>query len=58
VIEAWTVALLASTAVHAGFQLTVTFVVYPGLADVQPGPVAGRARPPFATRERPLLCWH
>ena len=36
VIDAWTVALLVSTALHAGFQLTVTFVVYPGLADVQP----------------------
>jgi hypothetical protein len=36
VTDAWTVALLVSTALHAGFQLTVTFVVYPGLADVQP----------------------
>jgi hypothetical protein len=36
VIDAWTVALLVSTALHAGFQLMVTFVVYPGLADVQP----------------------
>jgi hypothetical protein len=36
VINAGTVALLASSALHAGFQLTVTFVVYPGLADVHP----------------------
>jgi hypothetical protein len=36
VIDAWTVALLASTALHAGFQLTVTLVVYPALAGVQP----------------------
>jgi hypothetical protein len=36
VTDAWTVALLASTALHAGFQLTVTLVVYPALADVQP----------------------
>ena len=36
VIDAWTVALLASTALHAGFQLKVTLVVYPALADVQP----------------------
>ena len=28
------VALLASAAVHLGFQLTVTFVVYPALAEV------------------------
>jgi len=36
VIGAWTVALLTSTALHAGFQLTVMLVVYPALADVQP----------------------
>ena len=36
VTDAWTVALLASTALHAGFQLTVTLVVYPALADVPP----------------------
>lgn len=29
-------ALLAATAVHAGFQLTVTAVVYPALAEVPP----------------------
>ena len=34
--DAWTLALLVSTALHAGFQLTVTLVVYPALADVQP----------------------
>jgi len=36
VTDAWTLALLVSTALHAGFQLTVTLVVYPALADVQP----------------------
>jgi Domain of unknown function (DUF1772) len=30
----WEVALLAATGLHAGFQLTVTLVVYPALADV------------------------
>lgn len=30
----WILALLAATALHAGFQLTVTLVVYPALASV------------------------
>jgi len=30
----WTSALLTTTALHAGFQLTVTLVVYPALAAV------------------------
>jgi hypothetical protein len=31
-LEPWPVALLAATALHAGFQLTVTVLVYPVLA--------------------------
>ena len=34
--DVWGVALIAATAVHAGFQLTVTMLVYPALGDVQP----------------------
>ncbi len=34
--EAWGVALLVATAVHAGFQLTVSRLVYPALAAVAP----------------------
>lgn len=30
----WTIALLAATCLHAGFQLTVTVLVYPALARV------------------------
>jgi len=30
----WLLAQVAATALHAGFQLTVTLVVYPALADV------------------------
>jgi hypothetical protein len=45
VINAWTAALLASTALHAGFQLTVTLVIYAALAGVQPDQwVAAHAR--------------
>ncbi len=36
-MSGWTVALLASTALHAGFQLTVTALVYPALAAQPPG---------------------
>jgi hypothetical protein len=32
--DGWTTALLAATAVHAGFQATVTVLVYPALARV------------------------
>ena len=32
--EPWVVALLAATAAHAGFQATVTLLVYPALARV------------------------
>jgi hypothetical protein len=34
VSEPWVVALLAATAAHAGFQATVTLLVYPALARV------------------------
>jgi hypothetical protein len=34
-MSAWTVALLAATGVHAGFQATVTVLVYPALARVR-----------------------
>jgi hypothetical protein len=30
----WDTAVIAATAVHAGFQLTVTWLVYPALGDV------------------------
>ena len=33
-LELWHAALLGATAVHAGFQLTVSTLVYPALADV------------------------
>jgi hypothetical protein len=33
-VTAWEAGLLAATALHAGFQLTVTVVVYPALAHV------------------------
>jgi hypothetical protein len=32
----WLTALLGAAALHAGFQLTVTLVVYPALADLPP----------------------
>ena len=32
----WETALLAATAAHAGFQLSVTTLVYPALGDVDP----------------------
>ncbi len=34
--EAWRAAYVAGLALHAGFQLTVTLVVYPGLAALTP----------------------
>ena len=34
--DVWAVALIAATAVHAGFQVTVTLLVYPALGDVKP----------------------
>jgi len=34
-MSAWNVALLAATGVHAGFQATVTVLVYPALARVR-----------------------
>jgi hypothetical protein len=34
--HAWSVALLVATAGHAGFQLTVTLLVYPALVGVRP----------------------
>lgn len=40
--DRWGAALLAATALHAGFQLTVSTVVYPALADLaRPTPPAG-----------------
>lgn len=44
-----TLALLAVSAVHAGFQLVVTVVVYPALAEV-PGPSWARAHAGHARR--------
>lgn len=43
--DRWGVALVAATALHAGFQLTVSTVVYPALADVAraDGPAADAA---------------
>jgi hypothetical protein len=35
--EVWRAAYVAGLAVHAGFQLTVTLVVYPSLAALTPG---------------------
>jgi hypothetical protein len=35
-VTGWTVALLAATGAHAGFQATVTVLVYPALARVPP----------------------
>ena len=35
-MTAWSAALLAATALHAGFQATVTVLVYPALARVRP----------------------
>ena len=37
----WSVALVAATSVHAGFQLTVTLLVYPALARVAPAEFTG-----------------
>ena len=34
--EVWPAALVAATALHAGFQLTVTLLVYPALGEVDP----------------------
>ena len=43
--EAWRAAYVAGLALHAGFQLTVTLVVYPALAALTPdGWRAGHAR--------------
>jgi len=36
VTDPWSVALLVTTAVHVGFQATVTLLVYPALARVAP----------------------
>jgi hypothetical protein len=35
-VTGWSAALLAATALHAGFQATVTVLVYPALARVRP----------------------
>jgi hypothetical protein len=35
-VSGWTAALLAATGLHAGFQATVTGLVYPALARVRP----------------------
>jgi len=51
---AWTVALVGATALHAGFQLTVTAVVYPALAAV-PSPDWGLAHGAHSRRIAPLV---
>jgi hypothetical protein len=44
-VEGWRAAYVAGLALHAGFQLTVTLVVYPALAALTPeGWPAGHAR--------------
>jgi hypothetical protein len=50
----WDAALLVATAVHAGFQLTVTCVVYPALASVPP-PLWPRAHEQHSRRILPLV---
>ena len=35
-VERWGVALVGATALHAGFQLTVSAVVYPALSELAP----------------------
>lgn len=39
-MASWSVALAAATSLHAGFQLTVTLLVYPALARVAPATFA------------------
>ena len=49
-----TTALLAASALHTGFQLTVTLLVYPALADVPPASWA-RAHEAHSRRITPLV---
>jgi hypothetical protein len=37
-VDQWDALLVAATAVHAGFQLTVTWLVYPALGDLAAAP--------------------
>ena len=39
-MPSWSVALVAATSLHAGFQLTVTLLVYPALTRVAPAAFA------------------
>ncbi len=50
----WSLALLTATALHAGFQLTVTLVVYPALAAV-PAPGWQSAHDAHSRRIVPLV---
>lgn len=50
----WISALLTATALHAGFQLTITLVVYPALAAV-PAPSWSPAHDAHSRRIAPLV---
>jgi hypothetical protein len=50
----WPVLLLAATGLHAGFQATVTLLVYPALAEV-PAPQWERAHDRHSRRITPLV---
>lgn len=50
----WTSALVTATALHAGFQLTVTLVVYPALATV-PAAAWSPAHDAHSRRVAPLV---
>ncbi len=50
----WSLALVVATALHAGFQLTVTLVVYPALAAV-PAPEWEQAHASHSRRIVPLV---
>lgn len=52
--EEWDTALVAATAVHAGFQLTVTWLAYPALGDVA-GPSWSAAHAAHSRRIVPLV---
>lgn len=52
--ETWTLVLIAATALHAGFQLTVTLVVYPALASV-PTPSWPAAHDAHSRRIAPVV---
>lgn len=50
----WSLALVVATALHAGFQLTVTLIVYPALAAV-PAPQWEQAHASHSRRIGPLV---